>query len=105
MREKVSGVEPSAEKISARVDSDATILFDPSKLGMVHAAETPENSDLPAATEVEDHLVSLSYSILETSVESKSPILQHHNPTNLSFGLLTSSLSIKWTSFNLQLKF
>ena len=63
--------ETNFQKISTRTDSDSTVLFDPSvegnRIEIVHAAETPENSDLPAATETEDHLLSLSHSILEHS--------------------------------------
>jgi len=70
MRAKVSEV-PSAEKISAPVDSDATVLFDATKLEIAHADETPDNSSLPAATDNEDHVASLSHSILETSVRSE----------------------------------
>jgi hypothetical protein len=61
------------EKISDLADSDSTVLFDPARTTseIVHAAETPESSDLPAATEVEEHLTSLSHSILETSLGRK----------------------------------
>ena len=67
--------ETSDRKPSARMDSDSTVLFDPTselkKEIIVHAAETPENSDLPPATENEEHLASLSHSILEVSLGSK----------------------------------
>jgi hypothetical protein len=37
---------------------------------LVVAAETPEDSPLPNATDVEDHLLSLSHSILDSSSTS-----------------------------------
>ncbi len=68
------------EKVSDRTDSDSTVLFDPAKSApeVVHAAETPESSDLPAATDVEEHLTSLSHSILETSLGRKLLYLYTH---------------------------
>jgi hypothetical protein len=67
------------EKISDLADSDSTVLFDPARTTpeIVHAAETPESSDLPAATEVEEHLTSLSHSILETSLGRKPQTFGH----------------------------
>ena len=73
-KHRVSQIDPNAPNVSAR-DSDSTVLFDPSKLAIVHAAETPEHSNLPAATVTEDHLVSLSHSILDTDDGSESTFL------------------------------
>ena len=75
MRESAEAID---QKPSVRIDSDSTVLFDPAvelKKEIVYAAETPENSDLPPATENEEHLASLSHSILEVSIGSKLVIV------------------------------
>ena len=107
MREKVSAaaeVSPSPEKNSALIDSDATALFDATKLEIAHAAETPENSTLPAATDNEDHLVSLSHSILDTSVRSESKFahflflknLDISNKSTRGINIVINNLEVKW---------
>ena len=76
-------------KVSDRADTDSTVLFDPARLApeIVHAAETPESLDLPAATDVEEHLTSLSHSILETSLGRKFQYSDSHPSRIFSFGI------------------
>jgi len=89
------------EKVSDRTDSDSTVLFDPAKSApeVVHAAETPESSDLPAATDVEEHLTSLSHSILETSLGRKLLYFYTHLVVCISCSHLVACTYLK-VNFN-----
>lgn len=78
--------QPKPETSSAE-DPDSTLIFDPGntekKIVMVYPAECPSDCNLPRATDIEEHVSSLSHSILEaSSIGCKTPSLVDSRPAS-----------------------